>query len=179
MVRIENILIIPDEVIMSRILLIRGQKVIIDSDLADLYQVATKRLNEQVRRNIKRFPKHFMFELTKEEKNEVVANCDHLKKMKYSSTSPYVFTHYGVLQTANVLNSERAILMSNRIIEVFVRIHEILSNHKDIFHKLERLEESDLALNKKIQQIIEYLKAFEQDRQENFQNEARNPIGYK
>ena len=71
-------LMLPDEVIINKILLIRGKRVMIDSDLAELYRVPTKRLNEQVRRNIKRFPEHFMFKLTKEEKKEVVANCDHI-----------------------------------------------------------------------------------------------------
>jgi len=74
--------LIPNELIASRILLIRGRKVMIDSDIAQLYGVTTTRLNEQVKRNRNRFPKHFMFELTKDEKNEVIANCDHLKKLK-------------------------------------------------------------------------------------------------
>ncbi len=87
-------LMLPDEVIINKILLIRGERVMIDNDLAELYGVPTKRLNEQVKRNIKRFPKHFMFELTKEEKEEVVANCDHLKKLKHSSFFPNVFTQY-------------------------------------------------------------------------------------
>ena len=77
----ENKMMLPDEVIINKILPIRGQRVMIDSDLAELYGVPTKRLNEQVKRNIKRFPKHFMFELTKQEKDEVVANCDHLNKL--------------------------------------------------------------------------------------------------
>ena len=83
-------LIITEEFIMSKILLIRDQKVMIDSDLAVLYGVPTKRLNEQVKRNIKRFPSNFMFQLTEFEKEQVVANCDHLKKLKFSSTLPYV-----------------------------------------------------------------------------------------
>lgn len=84
-------LMIPDEVIMSKIILIRGQKVMISNDLAELYGVTTKRLNEQVKRNIKRFPKHFIFQLTQEEKEQVVANCDHLQNLKYSPYLPYVF----------------------------------------------------------------------------------------
>jgi hypothetical protein len=88
-------LIITEEFIMSKILLIRDQKVMVDSDLATLYSVTTKQLNQQVKRNIKRFPPNFMFQLTEIEKEQVVANCDHLKKLKFSSTLPYVFTEHG------------------------------------------------------------------------------------
>ena len=119
-------ILIPEEIIINKILLIRDEKVMIDYDLAKLYGVPTKRLNEQVRRNIKRFPKHFMFELTKEEKEELVAKCDHIKKLKHSPYLPHVFTEYGVLQLANVLNSEKAILMGNRIIEIFNTIFIII-----------------------------------------------------
>ncbi len=85
-------LAIPDEAVMNKILLIRGKKVMLDSDLAELYGVTTKRLNEQVKRNRKRFPEDFMFRLTIAEKDYVVANCDHLTKLKYASSLPYAFT---------------------------------------------------------------------------------------
>ena len=92
MVKNKSEIIIPDEVIMNKIIMIRGQKVMISNDLAELYGVTTKRLNEQVKRNIKRFPKHFMFQLTEQEKEKVVAICDHLLNLKYSPYLPYVFT---------------------------------------------------------------------------------------
>lgn len=98
----------PIELIASRILSIRGQKVMIDTDLAELYGVPTKRLNEQVKRNPRRFPDDFMFQLTEAEKQEVVANCDHLSKLKFSSALPFAFTEHGAIQAANVLNSPRA-----------------------------------------------------------------------
>jgi ribosomal protein L23 len=82
--------ILPEEIILNKILFIRGKKVMIDKDLADLYNVSTKRLNEQVKRNNKRFPKDFMFQLTQNEKDEVVANCDHLSTLKYSPNLPYL-----------------------------------------------------------------------------------------
>jgi ribosomal protein L23 len=88
MVKKDSQIMIPDEVIMSKIILIRGQKVMISNDLAELYGVTTKRLNEQVKRNIKRFPGHFMFQLTENEKENVVANCDHLQNLKYSPYLP-------------------------------------------------------------------------------------------
>ena len=92
----------------TKILLIRGQKVMLDADLAELYGVETKRLNEQMRRNIERFPEDFMFRLSAKEKAEVVANCDHLAKLKYSPTLPYAFTEHGALMLGNVLKSDRA-----------------------------------------------------------------------
>ena len=107
---------------MSKILLIRNQKVMIDRDLAELYGVTTKRLNEQVKRNANRFPENFMFQLTEIEKEQVVANCDHLKSLKFSSFLPYVFTEHGTMMLANVINSEKAVEVSIRIIEIFVRM---------------------------------------------------------
>ena len=95
----------------SRILITREQRVIIDVDLAQLYGVTTKRLNEQVRRNIGRFPSDFMFSLSAAEKSEVVANCDHLAKLKFSMTLPHAFTEHGAIQAANVLGSPEAIQM--------------------------------------------------------------------
>jgi len=175
----KNKLMLPDEIIINKIFLIRGERVMIDNDLAELYGVPTKRLNEQVKRNIKRFPKHFMFELTKEEKDELVANCDHLRKLKHSSSLPSVFTHYGVLQAANVLNSERAVLMGNRIIEIFVRMHEVLATHKEILQKLEQLTKNDTEQDKKIMLIFEYLKQFEQSKQQQLEQTNRKRIGFK
>lgn len=152
----EDEILFPVEIVMNKILLIRGERIIIDSNLAKLYGVPTKRLNEQVKRNIKRFPLHFMFELTKEEKEEVVAKCDHLNKLKFSSFLPFVFTHYGVLQAANVLNSERAIFMGIRIIEVFVKMHEMLSTQKEIIEKIKHLMTKDAEQDKKIMLIFDY-----------------------
>lgn len=94
MVKKNSDIIIPDEVIMNKILLIRDQKVLVSNDLAELYGVTTKRLNEQVKRNFERFPGNFMFRLTEKEKEKVVANCDHLQNLKYSPYLPYVFTWY-------------------------------------------------------------------------------------
>ncbi len=109
-------LVIPDELIMNRILFIRGINVMIDSDLAELFDVSTKRLNEQVKRNIKRFPEDFMFQLTENEKEEVVAKCDHLGNIKYSHFLPYVFTEHGTVMLASILNSDRAIYVNIRIV---------------------------------------------------------------
>jgi hypothetical protein len=104
----QKLSVIPDELIMNKILFVRGLKVMIDGDLAELYGVTTKRLNEQVKSNIKRFPEDFMFQLTEIEKQQVVANCDHLKNLKFSPYLPFVFTEHGAVMLASVLNSERA-----------------------------------------------------------------------
>ena len=90
------------------IFIFRGQKVMLDIDLADIYGVKTKRLNEQVKRNLSRFPTDFMFQLSDEEKLEVVANCDHLERIKFSYTNPYAFTEHGAIMLASFLNTALA-----------------------------------------------------------------------
>jgi len=145
----------------QRILLIRGEKVIIDSDLAEFYNVPTKRLNEQVKRNKNRFPKDFMFRLTNEEKSEVVANCDHLAKLKYSKVLPYAFTEHGAIMAASVLNSTRAVEVSVFIVRAFVKIRKVITAHKELAHKIAQLErkltdhdEKIIALVHAIQQLM-------------------------
>ena len=108
--------IIPQEIIEQRIFLIREQKVMIDRDLAELFGVETKYLNRQVKRNIERFPKEFMFQLTKKEKNELVTNWHRFASLKHSSYPPFVFTEHGVAMLASVLNSKSAIKMSIHIV---------------------------------------------------------------
>ncbi|MDO9069507.1 MAG: ORF6N domain-containing protein [Deltaproteobacteria bacterium] len=132
--------IIKIESIEKYILLIRGQKVMLDHDLAALYGVSTKRLKEQVRRNYDRFPSEFMFELSESEKAEVVAKCDHLKKLKYSPYLPFAFTEYGALMLANVLNSTKAVQVSVQIIRTFVRLREMMLSNNDLACKLAELE---------------------------------------
>jgi hypothetical protein len=128
------------EVVERRILLIRDQRVMIDSDLADLYGAATKRLNEQVKRNRERFPEDFMFQLTQAEKSEVVAKCDHLKNLKFSSKLPFAFTEHGALMAAGVLNTPLAIEVSIFIVRAFVRLRQMLLSHADLARKLDALE---------------------------------------
>ena len=128
------------ETVARQILLIRGTKVMLDADLAALYGVPTKALNQAVRRNIERFPADFMFQLSKAEKQEVVTNCDHLAKLKYSTALPYAFTEHGALMLGNVLKSDRAIEISLLVVRTFVELREMLSTHKDLAAKLEALE---------------------------------------
>jgi len=131
----------------SRILMIRGQKVMIDADLATLYGVPTKRLNEQVKRNAERFPADFMFQLTPAEKAEVVANCDHLAKLKFSKALPFAFTEHGAIQAANVLNSTQAIEMGVYVVRAFVRLREVLSSSRELAAKLDALEQKTERLS--------------------------------
>ncbi len=143
----------------QRILLIRGEKVIIDSDLAEFYNVPTKRLNEQVKRNRKRFPEDFMFRLTKEEKSEVVAICDHLTKLKYSKSLPYAFTEHGTIMAASVLNSLRAVEVSVFIVRAFVKLRKVIAAHKELANKLSQLERK---LTNHDEQIIALVHAIKQ-----------------
>jgi len=170
---------IPDELIMNKILIVRGVKVMIDSDLAELYGVTTKRLNEQVKRNIKRFPEDFMFRLTEREKQEVVANCDHLERLKFSPNLPYAFTEHGAVMLASVLNSERAIIVNIQFVRVFNRMRQLLETHTDILRKLELLQKKDVEQDRQILLIFEYLKQLEQDRQQQLEQKKRKRIGFK
>jgi len=132
--------IIPADSVASRILTMRSQKVIIDSDLAAIYGVTTKRLNEQVKRNKKRFPPDFVFRLTPMERQEVVANCDHLADLKFSPILPYAFTENGAVMAANVLNSPQAVRMSVFVVRAFVQMRELLSGSKELALELKKLE---------------------------------------
>ena len=129
------------EQIERSILLIRGEKVMLDNDLAELYGVETKRLNEQVRRNLGRFPSDFMFQLTETEKAEVVANCDHLARLKFSPHLPYAFTEHGALMLANILNSEKAANTSVMVVRAFVKLRQMLSSNAELARKLAMLEQ--------------------------------------
>ncbi len=132
--------LIPVERIESKILVIREQKVMLDRDLAELYGVGTKVLNQAVRRNIKRFPEDFMFKLTKEERDELVTICDRLERLKHSSSFPYAFTEQGVAMLSSVLNSEKAILVNIQIMRTFTKIKKMLASHEELKKKVEDME---------------------------------------
>jgi len=132
--------IIPIGQIEQRILLIRGQRVMLDADLAMLYGVPTRVLNQAVRRNLKRFPQDFMFKLTQPEKDQVITICDHLKNLKYAKALPNAFTEHGAIMVASVLNTERAVQTSVFVVRAFVKLREMLSTHKELAHKLAALE---------------------------------------
>ncbi|MHB8482036.1 MAG: ORF6N domain-containing protein [Nitrospiria bacterium] len=136
---IENLSLIPTERIERSILFIRGHKVMLDADLAVLYGVSTKRLNEQVNRNLDRFPEDFMFQLTKPE-FAILKSQNATSSWGGRRTLPYAFTEHGVVMLASVLNSPIAVNASLQVVRTFVRLREILSTHKDLARKLNALE---------------------------------------
>ncbi|MFC1805162.1 ORF6N domain-containing protein [Candidatus Omnitrophota bacterium] len=145
-------------VIATKILEIRGKKVMLDRDLARLYGVSTKALNQAVKRNIRRFPGDFMFQLTKAERLELVTICDHLKILKFSYQLPYVFTEQGVAMLSSVLNSERAIRVNILIMRAFVKLRRLVSGHKELAHKLTDLERKIEGHDLDIRDIFEAIR---------------------
>ena len=127
--------IVTLDVLKERIFTIRNKRVMIDRDLAELYDVSTKRLNEAVKRNIMRFPSDFMFQLTDKEQNELVANCDRLHNLKHSSTNSYAFTEHGVTMLSSVLNSEKAIEINIQVVRAFAL------ESKELSERLTELEQ--------------------------------------
>jgi hypothetical protein len=174
-----NALIVPEEAIISKIYLVRGEKIMLDKDLAELYEVKAFRLREQVKRNIERFPENFMFRLTEEETDFMVSQNAIPSKQHLGGHLPYVFTEHGVLMLANVLRSERAMKMSIRIIEVFVKVREMLLTHKDILLKLEKIEQKLSGHDEKILLIFEYIKQLEQSKRQQQDQANRKRIGFK
>lgn len=141
----------------NRILTFRGKPVMIDRDLAELYGVETKRLNEQVKRNIERFPDSFRFQLTDDEREELVANCDRFNSLKHSKVNPFAFTEQGVAMLSAVLKSDTAVRTSIRIIEAFVAIRNFLINNASIFQRIERIEMKQLKTDEKVDAILDKL----------------------
>ena len=150
--------IVPVAEVGRKILLIRGQKVIVDSDLAQFYGVATKRLNEQLKRNKDRFPADFVFQLTPDEKDELVANCDHLSNLKFSTSLPNAFTEHGAIMVASVLSSPRAIELSVYVVRAFVHQREMLAANKEFAVKLADIERKLESHDSSIESIIEALR---------------------
>jgi len=171
----DNILL-PDEVITNKIFFIRSVKIMLDRDLAELFDVKAIRLREQLKRNIEKFPSHFMFQLTNEEVDIMVSQNAIPSRQHLGGSLPYVFTEYGVLQLANVLKSNRATEVSIKIIEVFVKMREMLDDtlklQLDIEYIKKKLENQD----KNIELVFSYLDELI-EKQEN--QEPRKQIGFK
>ena len=174
MAKSKHAAIIPDEQVISKIYLIRGKKVMLDRDLATLYQVETRILNQAVRRNMDRFPKDFMFQLNEKEFQNwisqfVISNSEKMGLRK----RPFAFTEQGVAMLSGVLNSDVAIKVHIQIIRVFAKMKELLLTHKDILLQLEKLERKFESHDEQIQLIFEHLKEMLNPPQP-----ARNPIGF-
>jgi len=149
--------IIKPENIQNRIFTIRNLQVMIDRDLAELYDVSTKRLNEQVKRNIKRFPESFRFQLSDKEKKELVANCDRFEKLKHSSVNPYAFTEQGVAMLSAVLHSDIAIEVSIQIMEAFSQMRKFILSNANLFQRIEHIEKKQLVADDNFNRIFKAL----------------------
>lgn len=170
-----NTVIVPDEVVMSKIYMVRDQKVMLDRDLAELYGVETKVLKQAVRRNMNRFPEDFMFEMTKEElenwRSQFVTSKEDRQGLRYM---PFCFTEQGVTMLSCVLSSERAIHVNIQIIRIYTRIREMLMAHKDVFIRVEQAEKQLMKHDQKIELLFTYLSKFIEK-----EEQPRTEIGFK
>ena len=153
----KNLVIIGNSDIQNMIYTFRGKQVMIDRDLASLYQVQTKRLNEQVKRNSGRFPAEFCFKLSDKEKDELVANCDRFKTLKHSSSNPYAFTEQGIAMLSAVLKSDIAVEVSIKIMNSFVKMRKFLLSNKEMFARLDRVELKQLETDQKLEKVFNYI----------------------
>ena len=170
-----NKISIPNEIITNKIYLIRGQKVMLDSDLAEIYGVETKYLKQAVKRNLDIFPTHFMFELTKKE-NEVLRSQFVTSKKGRGGTRylPMAFTEHGILQLSHVLRSKRARLMSIRITEIFIKMREILTDNLSVKLEIEEIKKKLTNHSKNIELVFNYLDELIEKK-----DKPRTKIGYK
>lgn len=152
----------PIERIESRILLVRGQKVMVDADLAALYGVTTKRLNQQVKRNSGKFPRDFVFRLTQAERKEVVTNCDHLGYLKFSASRPLAFTEHGALMAASVLSSSRAVEVALYVVRAFVRMRAAAGRNAELSKRLDELERRVGTHDRAIGQVLDAIRQLTQ-----------------
>lgn len=168
-------LTLPDDIITNKIFVIRNQKVMLDDDLASLYNVETKRLNEQVKRNAMRFPEDFMFQLTKEEWFDLKS---HFATSSWGGRRnlPYAFTEHGILMLSSVLNSDRAIAVNIRIIRVFTKMREMLVDNLNLKLEIENIKKNLSNQNKNIELVFSYLDELLDKKNE---QKPRTKIGYK
>ena len=169
-----NVSIIPQEVLINKIYFLRNEKVMIDRDLAILYGVEGRRLREQVKRNISKFPRHFMFQLSEKEVEIMVSQNAIPSKSSLGGTLPYVFTEHGVLMLANVLKSEQAVQVSIRIIELFVQLRETLVSHTELKLEIKRIKKKIDNQNKNIEIVFKYFDELLEKKET-----PRKQIGYK
>jgi phage regulator Rha-like protein len=155
----EGIAKVDTVLIENRIFTIRDEHIMIDRYLADLYEVTTKRINEQVKRNIQRFPISFCFQLYEKERTELFANCDRFKNLKHSSSLPYVFTEQGVAMLSAVLRSETAVNVSIRIIDAFVEMRKMIAENSLVFNSLDKLEKTQLQNKQKFKHLFKALES--------------------
>jgi hypothetical protein len=173
-----NLITLPEEMVMAKIYWIRGQKVIHEFDLAQLYGIEVKRLKEAVRRNIKRFPSDFLFELTEEEQISLRSQFASLKRGEHSKYRSFVFTEQGVAMLSGIINSDRAIHVNIAIMRAFVQLRKFVESNKDLSRKIEELEKAVSGHDEKIRLIFAAIKQLMENRMEETPPE-RTPIGYR
>ena len=144
---------------------IRGQQVMLDRDLAMLYGVSTGRMNEQVKRNIARFPEPFRFQLTIEERNKVIAICDNYQNLKFAPSLPYAFTEPGVAQLSSVLHSPTAVEVSVKIMMAFVAMRQFMVRNASVFQRIESIERHQIETDQRVEEVFRRLEAGQQPQQ--------------
>jgi len=172
----ENKLAVIDDFVVNKIYIIRGLKEMLDRDLAELYGIETKRLKEQVKRNIERFPEKYMFELTIAEVEDSRSQIATLKRGQNVKYLPYAFTEHGILMLSNVINSKRAIEVSMRIIDVFILLRESQTNQTELFLEIEMIKNKLNNHSKNIELVFQYLDELIEKKE---QGQERVLVGYK
>lgn len=172
---VQIVSLVPSERIESKILFLRGRKVMLDRDLSDLYGVTTGNLNKAVKRNIDRFPNDFMFQLDQSEMEALRFQFGSLKRGTHPKYLSYVFTEQGVVMLSSVLNSQRAIHVNIQIMRTFAKLRELMISHKDLAHKIEQLEEQFKQHDKKFVLVFEAIKQLLDEPQ----NPKKEQIGFR
>ena len=165
-----NLVIEDNKEIQSMIYTFRGRQVMIDRDLAYLYNVETKALNQAVKRNISRFPESFRFQISDDEKDELVTNCDRFKTLKHSSLNPYAYTEQGIAMLSAVLRSDVAVEVSVKIMNSFVEMRKFLLSNREMFARLDRVELKQLETDKKLEEVFDYIATTKEVKQKIFFN---------
>ena len=167
---------VSEETILEKVYVIRGMKVMLDRELAEMYGVPTFRLNEAVKRNISRFPDDFMFQLTEAEFKSLISQFAISKKKGRGGTRklPYAFTEQGVAMLSSVLNSETAIQVNIQIIRLFTKMKQLVLDNKDLWMKIEKIEQHLVKNDEEIKTVFAYLKKLLIQ-----ENKPRNPIGFR
>jgi len=172
-------IVIAEEVIISKIYSVRGKHVLLAQDLAELYDVETRVINQQVKRNIRRFPERYMFQLTKDEYDRLRSQNVTLKRGQHVKYLPYAFTEHGILMLSSVLKSERADKVNMIIIDTIVRLRELMFMHKDVVQQLEQVQNKLTEHDNQIMVIFEYLKQLEAAKHQELEQKNRKRIGFK
>jgi hypothetical protein len=175
---VEKLIQLQEGTIISKILILRNKKVMMDFDLAGLYNVTTGNLNKAVKRNLKRFPDDFMFQLTIEEFDNLIFQIG-ISKWGGTRRPPYAFTEQGVAMLSSILHSDRAIMVNIQIIRVFSKLRELFEMNSTILRKLEEIKRKDIEQDQQILLIFEYLKQLEQEKHQEIEIKERCKIGFK